>query len=97
MNPNKAPDAKAPEWKQDASGNWYNANSATSPAVQASTLSPTSIAQYSTRLKGNNVQCGMVTNDYSKVKFPDAPRMGDSYESKIATINAIGKAPIPQV
>lgn len=97
MNPNKAPDAKAPEWKQDASGNWYNANSATSPAVQASTLSPTSIAQYSTRLQGNNVQCGMVTNDYSKVKFPDAPRMGDTYESKIATINAIGKAPIPQV
>jgi len=93
----KTPEAKSPEWKQDASGNWYNANSATSPAVQASTLSPTSIAQYSTRLQGNNVQCGMVTNDYSKVKFPDAPRMGDSYESKIATINAIGKAPIPQV
>lgn len=93
----KAPEAKAPEWKQDASGNWYNANSATSPEIQAWTLSPTSIAQYSTRLKWNNVQCWMVSNDYAAVKFPDAPRMGDSYESKIKTINSIGQAPIPQV
>lgn len=31
----KAPEAKSPEWKQDASGNWYNANSATSPEIQA--------------------------------------------------------------
>lgn len=93
----KAPEAKAPEWRQDTNGNWYNANSSTSPAVQASTLSPTSIAQYSTRLQGNNVQCGMVSNDYAKVKFPDAPRMWDTYESKIKTIDAIWQAPIPQV
>ena len=89
--------AKTPDWKQDTSGNWYNANSATSPVVQTSTLSPTSISQISTRLQGNNVQCGMVSNDYAAVKFPDAPRMWDTYESKINTINAIWKAPIPQV
>ncbi len=89
--------AKTPDWKQDTSGNWYNANSTTSPAVQTSTLSPASISQISTRLQGNNVQCGMVSNDYAAVKFPDAPRMWDTYESKINTINAIWKAPIPQV
>ena len=88
---------KSPEWKQDASGNWYNANSSTNPWVQTSSLSPTAIAQYSTRLQGNNVQCGMVSNDYASVKFPWAPRMGDTYDSKIATITAIWEAPIPQV
>lgn len=30
-----ATSTKTPEWKQDASGNWYNANSTTSPWVQA--------------------------------------------------------------
>ena len=88
---------KSPEWKQDTSGNWYNANSSTSPAVQTSQLSPTAISQISTRLQGNNVQCGMVTNDYNSKYFPDAPRMWDTYESKIATVNAIGVAPVPQV
>ena len=31
----------------------------------------------------------MVSNDYAKIKFPNAPRMLDSYASKIATIEAI--------
>ena len=97
INPKSTPEAKAPEWKQDASGNWYNANASTSPAVQTSQLSPTAISQISTRLQGNNVQCGMVTNDYNSKYFPDAPKMWDSYESKIATVNTIGVAPVPQV
>lgn len=39
----------------------------------------------------------MVTNDYSKTKFPDAPRMWDTYESKMTTINSIWVSTNPQV
>lgn len=93
-----APEAqKTPDWKQDASGNWYNANSPISPSTQASSLSPVAISQISTRLQGNNIQCGMVSNDYAKIKFPNAPRMLDSYASKIATIEAIWESSTPEV
>ena len=34
IDPNKVPTTKTPDWKQDASGNWYNANSSINPASQ---------------------------------------------------------------
>lgn len=37
IDPRSAPTPTKPEWKQDASGNWYNANSTTSPSSQVST------------------------------------------------------------
>ena len=34
INPTKATEPKTPKWAQDMNGNWYNENSATSPAEQ---------------------------------------------------------------
>ena len=72
---------------------WANSESQITPQ----SVSPQAITSISPRLQWNNVQCGMVTNDYAKIKFPDAPRMWDSYESKINTINSIWISQAPQV
>ena len=34
INPRSTPEPKKPDWKQDTSGSWYDANSSTSPASQ---------------------------------------------------------------
>ena len=39
----------------------------------------------------------MVSNDYMAKYFPQAPRMGDSYESKVKSVEAIGVSDVPQV
>ena len=39
----------------------------------------------------------MVSNDYMAQKFPQAPRMWDSYESKVKSVEAIGVSDVPQV
>ena len=51
----------------------------------------------SSRLSGDNEQSWMVSNDYMAVKFPWAKRMGDSYESKVASVESIGVSDVPQV
>jgi len=60
-------------------------------------VTPDAIKWMSSRLSWNNVQCGMVSNDYMAVKFPQAPRMWDSYESKVKSVEAIGVSDVPQV
>jgi hypothetical protein len=65
--------------------------------ISPTQVTPQIISQLSPRLKWNNVQCGMVTNDYNAKYFPNAPRMGDTIESKIATVNSIGTSTTPQV
>lgn len=60
-------------------------------------VTPDAIKWLSSRLSGNNVQCGMVSNDYMAVKFPQAPRMWDSYESKVKSVESIGVSEVPQV
>lgn len=64
--------------------------------IESSQASISSIKSLSSRLTWNNVQCGMVSNDYAKNYFPDAPKMWDSYDSKVATIESIGESNVPQ-
>lgn len=60
-------------------------------------VSPEAIKAISNRLSWDNVQCGMVSNDWMAQKFPWAKRMGDSYESKVASVESIGVSDVPQV
>lgn len=55
------------------------------------------IVAISPRLSGDNVQCGMVSNDYWKSKTWTALSMGDTIQSKIDAINKVGKSETPQV
>ena len=71
----------------EASGYWPSTTEVT----------PDAIKWMSSRLSWNNVQCGMVSNDYMAQKFPQAPRMWDSYESKVKSVEAIGVSDVPQV
>jgi len=102
--------ANLPEWKviwknPDWTDKYGFVNSATrtvSPYWETSSTpvippTPDAIKSISERLQWDNVQCGMVSNDYASQVFPQMTRMWDSYESKVDAVKSIWVSETPQV
>lgn len=54
------------------------------------------VTKYIQKSRGTDlVQCGMVSNDYWKMKTGTSLGMGDTYESKVKAIEKVGKSDVP--